>query len=97
MQTNENLKLIRDILLRTFIVGFGLMLLSAGIYYGWQTQWDNIIQPLVGYDSEIAWNEMVMWFFGWVKCVLFYGVLTPALGLQWTIMMRERDLKKKIS
>lgn len=80
----ENLRLLRNILFRTFVVGIVLVLiLGALTIYSWEScaslsgEWFNI-------DPAVL-VPVVFEFFATVRFFLLFVVLAPALALHWTL------------
>jgi Na+-driven multidrug efflux pump len=81
----ELLKLIRNILLRAFVIGLGF-----AIFYGGATFlfWKPIIQltsDQLHIISHESFGLVVVSFLTEVRFFLIFCLLTPALALHWTI------------
>lgn len=85
MPNIELLKMIRNILLRAFVIGLGF-----AIFYAVPTFlfWKSIIQ-LTSDQWHIISHEsfglVVVSFFTGIRFFLIFCLLTPALALHWTI------------
>jgi hypothetical protein len=88
----ELLRLLRNILLRSFVVGYVIILLSAVVtLMGWST-WMVMITQLY-HTNEAAIVPLVLAFFTAVKFFLVFALLTPGLALHWTL---KRELAAKV-
>ncbi len=86
----EILRLIRNILLRSFAIGFAItFILGLVMMLGW-TSWMGIASSWFHTDSATL-TPIVLKFFVDIRFFLLFIVLTPALAIHWTL---KRDEKK---
>lgn len=86
--TLDTLRLIRNILLRSVVVGLGFtILLAAAIFGGWNC-WIGMATQMF-HTTESALSNLVLDFFTAIRFFLVFVLLTPALAIHWTIK-RER-------
>lgn len=84
----ESLRLIRNILLRSAVVGSAIILVQAfGTYCAWDT-WTGMARGLFHTD-EAQLSTAVLAFFTVAKFYLSFIVLTPALAIHWTLKREE--------
>ncbi len=81
---NETLRLSRNILLRTFVVGVILAVLLALATTAFWTPCVGTIERLF-HVSEATLAPMVLNFFLNVRFLLVFLILAPALALHWTL------------
>jgi hypothetical protein len=82
---HETVRLIRDILLRTFLISLIIALLIVGIYYGGRHYWDNIMVVRLALINQESLNVVVVGFFVLIRFYLIFILLAPALALHWTL------------
>jgi hypothetical protein len=82
---HETIRLIRDILLRTFLVSLIIALLIAGAYYGGRDFWDRLVVGRLALIDEGSLNVVVVSFFALIRFYLVFILLAPALALHWTL------------
>ena len=82
---NETIRVMRDALFRTFIIGliFGLMYFC--VYYGWRDYWDRLVVVQWALIDQKSLNVVIMNFFGLIRFYLVFILLAPALALHWTL------------
>jgi hypothetical protein len=81
----ETVRLIRDILLRTFLISLSIALLIVGIYYGGRHYWDNLMVGRLALIDQESLNVVVVGFFVLIRFYLIFILLAPALALHWTL------------
>jgi hypothetical protein len=80
----ETLRLVRNILLRSFVVGIVIALvLGSVILIGWTT-WMGMASEWFHTDSATL-TPLVLKFFVEIRFFLLFIVLTPALAIHWTL------------
>ena len=82
--TYDNLRLIRNLLLRTFVVGLGITLLLALLTFSLWDTWVPIVERMFHTNIEFL-TPIVVEFFMQVRFFLLYIVLAPALAIHWTL------------
>jgi hypothetical protein len=85
----EVLRILRNILLRGFIIGAGITVLMGVLTIGF---WDfsmSITNSLFHVDAERA-APLILYFFLVVRFVIWFCFLTPALALHWTLMAEAK-------
>ncbi len=94
--TLDTLRLTRNILLRTFVVGYVLAIFIALVTFGAWDAWIGFSMKLAHTDQATL-AAVVLNFFAGIKFFLLFVVLTPALAIHWTIKKelcsRERASK----
>ncbi len=84
----EILRLLRNILLRTFVIGFILaLLLGLVTMTGWTT-WMGIASSWFHTTPETL-TPIVLEFFVTIRFYLLFIVLAPALALHWTLRKEQ--------
>ncbi len=80
----ESLRLIRDSLFRTFVIGlvFALILWMFTEFF-WQASTELGVR-LFRVDPLVFAADM-LWYFTAIKFFLLFLVLAPALGIHWTL------------
>lgn len=79
------IRIIRDVLLRTFVIGAVFTLLMAGIYYGGRAYWERLLVGRWELADQKSLNAIIVGFFAAIRFYLVFVVLTPALALHWTL------------
>jgi hypothetical protein len=82
---HETVRLIRDILLRTFLISLIIALLIVGIYYGGRHYWDDLMVGRLALIDQASLNVVVVGFFVLIRFYLVFILLAPALALHWTL------------
>jgi hypothetical protein len=86
----EALRVIRNILLRTFAIGlFITLVLGPVTVLGWTT-WIGIAKNWLHTDAD-TFSLLVLQFFSAIRFYLVFIVLTPALAIHWTIKKHEKE------
>lgn len=80
----ETIRLLRNILLRTFAVGAGIHISSALITFLAWDQWLLMIQSLIDVNPH-RMTMLVIEFYAVSKFLLMFVVLPLALALHWTL------------
>ena len=81
----DTVRLIRDILLRTFLVSLIIALLFVGVYYGGRRYWDSLLVGRFALIDQGSLNAIVVGFFALIRFYLIFILLAPALALHWTL------------
>lgn len=88
MDDLERLRLIRNVLLRTFVVGFVIALvLGLVTMMGW-VKWMTMASAWFHTDPATL-TPLVLNFFLDIRFFLLFIVLAPALAMHWTIKKAE--------
>ena len=82
---NETIRVIRNVLLRTFLIGVVFGLLYVCIYFGWRDYWDELVVVRFALIDQKTLETLTMGFFGLIRFYLVFILLTPALALHWTL------------
>jgi hypothetical protein len=86
----ETLRLIRNILIRSFVIGAGLGLLFAiATLAGW-TVWMPLAASLFHTDAATVTSVTLQFFVG-LRFFLWFCVLTPALAMHWTLKTETKN------
>lgn len=82
--TLESLRLIRNILLRSTVVGLVLaIIIGIATFAGWHAWMKLAIRLFHTDQATIA--PIVLQFFSEIRFFLLFILLTPALGIHWTV------------
>lgn len=81
----ETIQILRNILLRTFLISLVFALLMATIYYTGRSCWDRMIVDRWHLIDQPSLNLVVVGFFTLVRFYLVFVLLAPALALHWTL------------
>ena len=86
--TLDDLRLIRNILLRSFVIGVGLAVIFLILTFaGWQ--WWMPIATGLFHTQESTISPLVLGFFINLRFFLLFFLLTPALAIHWTIKKEQ--------
>ena len=86
----ETLRIIRNILLRTFAIGLLIALvLGPETALGWSS-WIGIAKNWLHTDAD-TFTLLVLQFFAAIRFYLVFIVLAPALAIHWTIKKHEKE------
>jgi hypothetical protein len=86
----ETLRLIRNILIRSFVIGAGLGLLFAiATLAGWNV-WMPLAASLFQTDAATVTSVTLQFFVG-LRFFLWFCVLTPALAMHWTLKTETKN------
>lgn len=88
---NEILRMVRNILLRSFIVGFTIALLLGLVTMSGWTTWIALASGWFHIDATTL-TPIVLKFFMDIRFFLLFVILTPALAIHWTL---KRELARK--
>jgi len=80
----EILRLIRNILLRSFVIGFAIALFLGLVMMAAWTTWMDMAGRWFHTDSATL-TPLVLKFFTEIRFFLLFVVLTPALAIHWTL------------
>ena len=86
---NVTIRIIRDALFRTFLIGIIFGLSYVGIYYGWRDYWDSLVVVQWALIDQKSLDVLTLSFFGLVRFYLVFILLAPALALHWTLKRLE--------
>jgi hypothetical protein len=86
----ETIRVIRDILFRTFLIGVFFGLLYACAFYGWRDYWGTLLVARWALIDQDSLNLLTLGFFGLIRFYLVFILLAPALALHWTLKRMER-------
>jgi hypothetical protein len=87
---NESIRIIRDVLFRTFLIGVAFGLFYVCIYFGWRDYWDNLVVVRWALVDQKSLDILTLSFLGLIRFYLVFILLAPALALHWTLKQRER-------
>ncbi len=82
--TLDTLRLIRNILLRSVVVGIGFAILLAAATFGGWNCWIGMVTQMF-HTTESAVSNLVLDFFTAIRFFLVFILLTPALAIHWTL------------
>jgi hypothetical protein len=86
---HDVVRLIRDILFRTFLVSLGITLLIVGFYFAGRSHWDRLMVERLQLIDQNSLNVIVMSFLVSIRFYLLFILLAPALALHWTLKRLE--------
>ena len=86
---HDTIRIIRDILFRTFLISLLVGLLFVGIYFGGRGYWQRLTVDRFALIDEKSLNVVVMDFLLLIRFYLVFVLLTPALALHWTLKRLE--------
>ncbi|HEY9772263.1 MAG TPA: hypothetical protein V6C81_00480 [Planktothrix sp.] len=88
----EMLRITRNILLRTFVVGIGFVLLIAVATFGC---WDSVIGTVtkLAHTDQATLTPILLEFFSTARFFLLFIVLSPALAIHWTLKKESAALR----
>ncbi len=87
---NETIRVIRDVLFRTFLIGVFFGLFYVCIYFGWRDYWDNLLVVRWALIDQKSLGILTLSFLGLIRFYLVFLLLAPALALHWTLKRLER-------
>ncbi|MBX9688560.1 MAG: hypothetical protein K2X27_17760 [Candidatus Obscuribacterales bacterium] len=91
---HENLRLSRNILFRSFLIGMGITAFLALLTFAFFDVWMNWASLLLRLE-ESKISSMLLTFFTEIRFFLLYLLLTPALAIHWTLKAEEESKKGK--
>lgn len=88
----ESLRLVRNIFIRIFVIGalFGVLFAIATLA-GWNL-WISLAARLFHTDTATVTLVTLQFFVG-LRFFLWFGVLTPALAMHWTLKAEARNAR----
>jgi hypothetical protein len=90
----ETLRLLRNIFLRSFVVGAAISVSSQIATITFWTAWMNLAVTWFHIDAAL-FTPVVVWFFTSVKFFLLFILLTPGLALHWTVRCEKKRLEEE--
>jgi len=87
---NETIRVVRDALFRTFLIGVIFGLLYVCVYFGWRGYWNNLVVVRWALIDQTSLGILTLSFFGLIRFYLVFILLAPALALHWTLKRLER-------
>jgi hypothetical protein len=84
------LTLLRNILTKSFLIGFLFMLVSFILYLPLQGFIPAVWVPMLGISEEII-PTLIISFYTLFKVAIFILFLIPALAIHWTIKVMEKE------
>ncbi len=82
--TIDSLRVVRNILLRSALISFGIVLFSYAVTFGCWDCWLGMANKMYHMDeTQMRW--LMLGFFTEVKFFVLFVLLTPALAIHWTI------------
>lgn len=82
---NETIRVIRDTLFRTFLIGLLFGLFYVCVYYGWRDFWDELVVVRWALIDQESLDVLTLSFLGIVRFYLVFILLAPAFALHWTL------------
>lgn len=82
--TLDSLRLLRDILLRSAVLCYGFLLLTALIWLPLSETWTGLTSNWYHVTPETVHN-IVLYFLSVAKFLAIFVLLIPGLALHWTV------------
>jgi hypothetical protein len=79
----DTLRLIRNILLRSFVIGVGIAIVLGLATLAFWGFWIGLATTWLRTDEHYL-SGVVIWFFTTIRFFLLFVLLTPGLALHWT-------------
>ena len=89
---NKGLKIAKDILMNTFLIGYAFIIVFSLIYFEVKSYWMNLIVGFWHINDTNFIDRLVVSFFGLAKFVLIFYVLVPALAINWTLKKLKKNM-----
>jgi hypothetical protein len=89
----ETVRLLRNVFLRSFVVGAVLALLSVIVTMGGWNTWMPFAARLFHTDP-LTLALVVLQFFVGLRFFLYFCLLTPAIALHWTLKAEARRIRR---
>ena len=90
MTSLELLRLARNVLLRSFVIGFGLLVLLALLTMpSWSWAWWMPVTTGLFHINESTVATLVLAFFLCIRVFVVFGLLVPGLACHWTLKREE--------
>ncbi len=86
----DKLKLIRDVFVKCFIVGFLLFMLSFVLYFLMSDFANGLISSIYSVDQKMV-PVLVMSMVGLTKISVMTFFMVPAIALHWTVKILEKQ------
>ena len=86
----EVLRVLRNIFLRMFAIGFLLLILVAGLTY---LNWETAVQILtvkLNLVNREALGTIILNAILWIRFFVVFLLLVPALALHWTLCAKKQ-------
>ena len=91
MITVDGLKLVRNILLRCFVIGAVFVLMTVLVtLWGWKF-WENLLVNQLQLANRETFSSVTLSWFANLRFFLGYCLLTPSLALHWTVKRLEQQ------
>ena len=90
----RGLKIAKDILLNTFLIGYGFIILFWAVTAPFKTFWMGFINVFWHINNPAVIDTVIVCFFALAKLILIFYALVPAMAICWTLKKLE---KKRIS
>ena len=85
----ETVRIVRNVLLRSFVIGVVIgLLMGITTLAGWDT-WMSLTSRLFHVDVAIVSQSVLSFFLG-LRFFFWFGLLTPALALHWTLRVEAK-------
>ena len=91
MITVDGLRLLRNILLRCFVIGAVFVLMSFLVtLWGWKF-WENLVVNQLQLANRETFSSVTLSYFASLRFFLGFCLLTPGLALYWTVRRLEQQ------
>ena len=85
----ETIRILRDVLLRAFVIGVAFALLYGVVtLLGWQT-WLSLVTVRWHLVDERTFGILLVTWFSVLRFFLVFVLLVPGLALHWTLKREE--------
>lgn len=91
--TLDSLRLLRNILLRSVIIGIAFAILLALVTFGAWNSWIGLATKLF-HTNEAQVSSLVLTLFTEIRFYVIFVLLTPALAIHWTLKKEEAHKAK---
>ena len=81
----ESLRILRNILLRAFVIAAGITLLyGVATLLGWRT-WSSLVTERWHLIDERTFGILTVAWFSVLRFIVVFGLLVPGLAIHWTL------------
>ena len=84
MRVKDQLTILRDMFLKSFLVGLIFLIVAALLYMPCRCFLATIYQSVFGIPVDVYYNMWVS-FVGLIKTIIIFLFLVPAIAIHWVI------------
>jgi len=88
--TLETLKILRSILLKSFLIGYVLMLVTWAMYFLWRGNWEMLMVDQWHLIDRSTLEIIIVSLYSLAKFYFLFCILVPALAIHWVIKGLEK-------